>query len=228
MKTINIPKQELVLWKRVKGYEALYLVSTKGEVKSLRKNKKLKLLNMSNGYLKVCLYKDNKMSNILVHRLVAEAFIPNPENKPLVDHINTNRKDNNVKNLRWVTNKENSNNPLSIENNRKAQSGENHPFYGKHRGEHFSQIMSKRMSGEGNPCYGKFGADNPGFKGYIYCPQLDMQFEGCMDAERKCQDMGLKVTHQGISHNLSGKYKSHGYFVNEYGDRIKLTWERLE
>ena len=49
--------------------------------------------------------------NVAVHKLVARAFIPNPENKPVIDHINGNRADNSIENLRWVTQKENVNNP---------------------------------------------------------------------------------------------------------------------
>ena len=107
------------IWKDIENYKGLYQVSSQGRVKSLNykhtgKEKVLKSNKNKNGYLQIYLCKDEKVKSFLIHRLVSQAFIPNPENKPSIDHINTIRDDNRVENLRWVTHKENMNNPLSI------------------------------------------------------------------------------------------------------------------
>ena len=75
------------------------------------------------GYIYVGLMKDGVRFHFKVHRLVAEAFIPNPENKPCVDHIDTNKSNNTVSNLRWCTIKENMNNPITIEKFKEIHDG---------------------------------------------------------------------------------------------------------
>ena len=67
------------------------------------------------GYLEYVFYVNGENKYITVHKLVAETFIPNPDNKPCVDHINTIKTDNRVENLRWVTQQENMLNPLTYE-----------------------------------------------------------------------------------------------------------------
>ena len=105
-------------WKAIAGYEGLYEVSNLGRIKSLsridsrgykRNEKILKLNKDSGGYLKVSLYKNGKPKQYNVHRLVAIAFIPNPDNLPEVNHKDENRINNYVDNLEWCNRKYNCN-----------------------------------------------------------------------------------------------------------------------
>lgn len=149
-------------WKPIKDYEGLYEVSNLGRVKSFNyrgtgNEKILKNIKCNNGYLMVGLTKNRKQKLFYVHRLVAEAFIPNPNNLPCVDHINTIRTKNEVGNLRWVTHEENNNNPLT-----KKKYSENH----------------REQTGEKNPmrdycCKG------------VYCVELNISFNSIKEASKE-------------------------------------------
>ena len=121
-------KEEWKIYKKTRGN--IWEVSNFGRVK---KNGEIHGCRVNNnGYL--C------FSGNFVHRAVAEMFIPNPENKPCVDHIDTNILNNHVDNLRWVTQKENNNNPLTRKHNSEAQkgknrSGEQNGMFGKNHSE---------------------------------------------------------------------------------------------
>lgn len=98
------------IWKPVVGYENLYAVSNLGRVKSLFRYKKiLKPIVGVQGYLYINLYKEKRHSLKRVHQLVAQAFIPNPNNYPFVNHKDENVINNNVNNLEWCTAKYNCN-----------------------------------------------------------------------------------------------------------------------
>ena len=157
------------IWKSIRDYENLYEVSNMGRVRSLDrenidstgrkrhfKGTILKQSKDTSNYLIVGLTKNGKTKIFRVHRLVAEAFIPNPDNKPCIDHINTIRDDNRVENLRWVTYKENNNNELT--NKKQSFSAKNrkdHPMEGKHHTEETKKKLSEANSGERHPNYGK-------------------------------------------------------------------------
>lgn len=100
-----------------------YMINRKGEVRSLLTNKILRPAKLKTGYMCVALRKNGESKTVRVHRLLAKAFIPNPDNKPHVDHINGVRDDNRLENLRWCTNQENQSFELARLNNSKALTG---------------------------------------------------------------------------------------------------------
>lgn len=136
------------IWKDIAGFEGIYQISNFGRVKSLGRYSiqkhwvTEKLLNShpnNSGYLDVSLYDNGKRIHKKIHRLVAEAFIPNPNNLPEVDHIDTNKYNNHVSNLRWCTSSENHLNPIT----RKHRSD-------NLKGRKLSQEQIKKMSKQVN------------------------------------------------------------------------------
>ena len=117
------------VWKDIEGYEGLYQVSNKGRIKSLKKKfgkQETEIIMKPNmewcGYLRVGLIKDKKAKMYAVHRLVAKTFIANPENKPIVNHIDGNKANNEVENLEWATYKENSNSSKKLKSSKRYNS----------------------------------------------------------------------------------------------------------
>lgn len=130
-------------WRDVIGYEGLYQVSNLGRVKSLYREfwcgKGYNILKKypeailtvwldNGGYEYVTFTRNAKSKKFKVHRLVGEAFILNPDNKPQIDHIDTIRTNNRVENLRWVTRRENNLNPITRKRYSDTKMGDKNPI----------------------------------------------------------------------------------------------------
>ena len=109
-------------YKVIPGFDN-YQISNFGNIKNIKTSKSLKPWNNGQGYLQVDLCQNGKSNKLKIHRLVAESFIPNIDNKNCVDHIDRVRDNNCVNNLRWATKEENSRNKSINKNNTSTCSG---------------------------------------------------------------------------------------------------------
>ena len=199
------------IWKNIEGYEG-YQVSNLGRVRSLDRIDSnnhplngviLKPYISNSGYLLVGLYKQQKRDRKLLHRLVAEAFIPNPENKSEIDHINTIKTDNTVflnedgsidyekTNLRWTTRKENINNPLT---KTKMRINARKPSKGKYGKKHHRSKPIIQYDKEGN---------------------FIKEWECANDVERV-----LGISNKHIGSVCLGKRKSCGGYIWKYKNAV--------
>lgn len=219
------------IWKDIEGYEGKYQVSNLGRVKSLKRkcnvlngyrtvNEKILNLNKNRyGYVTVNLSKNNKNKICTIHRLVATAFIPNPENKPQVNHIDGNKTNNIVENLEWVSKEENMQHAVNTgllkfteERNHKISLA----LKDKNKTQAHKENMSKSMKGKKHYYKSKHPKSKP-----IICITTGEIFKSMHDAAIR-YNMG---TSSKICECCRGRRKSAGKHPIT---KEKLKWKYLE
>ena len=178
----------------IKGFEG-YQITDDGRVWSIKRKIWLKPCVGFGGYYQVSLRRNGETCVKKIHKLVAETFIPNPDNKPCIDHCNTIRTDNRVSNLRWVTHKENSNNPISLTNYSKAQKGKaiseetRKKISETSKGRHHTEDTKKKMS--------KLMTNNSKVSKQVYQYTLDGELVAVWKSTMDCERNGFNHSEVG-------------------------------
>lgn len=146
--------ENVEIWKDLPEYEYKYMVSNQGNVYSKGRKKILTMKNNHDGYLRIQIYSGNcKCQFVSAHRLVALAFIDNPENKPFINHKNGIKQDNRAENLEWVTQKENIRHAWDTglskhrKNGKLSKAVDQFDLDGNYITTHASQMEAQRVTG---------------------------------------------------------------------------------
>ena len=192
------------VWKDIEGYEGLYQISDCGRVRSLNyhstgKPGYLKPRKSRKGYLRVVLCKNGDEKSFTVHRLVANAFLPNPGNLPQINHKDEIKTNNCVSNLEWCTNQYNQNYGSLPKRHRERMLGEKNTFYGKH---HTKESIEKIIN-------------NSAFAKKVICVETGITYKSTMEAQRQ-----TGIPNSNISACCRGKYgfKTAGGYHWKYTD----------
>ena len=233
---MEFTKEELANeeWRDVIGYEGKYQVSNLGRVRSLNymRTGRVQILRhkiSKYGYSIVTLIKGGKQKMYFVSRLVAIAFIPNPENKPCTDHIDTISSNNRVTNLRWVTHSENVRNPITYARCCALAKTRN---LGRKTSEKTKQILRELNLGDKNGFYGRKHSEESLQKmreykaSEVYLrkalkPVTQYTLEGVKVRDWACAkyagvELGINISK--ITQVVLGKKKSCGGFIWRYAD----------
>lgn len=200
--------------KIIYDYRGLYQVSNYGRVKTLErkdsmgrivKEKIMKQSKCAGDYLRVQLCKNGESKFFLVHRIVGFMFIDGYFEDAHIDHIDTNRSNNHVDNLRWCTIKENHNNPLTKEHISKS-------LKGKKRPEHSEKLKGRQRTTETRKKIGKSHRGKP--KGKLI-ERWDKK-GNLIDIKYQFEYVAMGFTQSAISFCCTGRYKSHKGFIFKY------------